>query len=123
MPEGDDSENRLASRHLSYPDGRRYAVTAHPTEKIIDDNQNKSRASLHPPPKGIGIYTTFLYYKYNELQVVLLHFLLERAGVKRIKSSGYISLIPTFFLNEEEVHTCVDTYDLKEGALRTFLVK
>ena len=58
MPEGDDSENRLASRHLSYPDGRRYAATAHPTKKIIDDNQNKSRASLHPPPKGRG-FTDF----------------------------------------------------------------
>ncbi len=54
MPEGDDSENRLTSRHLSYPDGRRYTATAHPTEEIIDDNQNKSRASLHPPPKGRG---------------------------------------------------------------------
>ncbi|MDO9168598.1 MAG: hypothetical protein Q7U18_05820, partial [Methylobacter sp.] len=32
MPEGDDSENRLTSHHLSYPDGRRYAATAHPTE-------------------------------------------------------------------------------------------
>ena len=43
MPEGDDSENRLTSRHLSCPDGRRYAATVYPTEKIINDKQPKSK--------------------------------------------------------------------------------
>ena len=81
MPEGDDSENRLTSHHLSYPDGRRYAATAHPTRKIIDDNQNKSRASLHPPPKGRG-FTDFFGKKFpvvnaTGITFVKLSFLLE----------------------------------------------
>ena len=58
MPEGDDSENRLTSHHLSYPDGRRYAATAYPTKRIIDDKQPKSIASLHPSPEGRG-FTDF----------------------------------------------------------------
>jgi len=58
MPEGDDSENRLTSHHLSYPDGRRYAATAYPTKRIIGDKQPRSRAHLHPPPKGRG-FTCF----------------------------------------------------------------
>jgi len=44
-----------------------------------------------------------------------LPLLLERAGVRRIKSSSYVPpLIPTFSLKGEGVGTCVDTYALRE---------
>jgi hypothetical protein len=39
--------------------------------------------------------------------------LLERRGVRRIKSTVYILLIPTFSLKGEGADTCVDTYALK----------
>jgi len=37
--------------------------------------------------------------------------LLERARVRRIKSLGYIPLIPTFSLKGEGAGAYVDTYD------------
>jgi hypothetical protein len=40
--------------------------------------------------------------------------LLERVGVRRIKSTRYIPLIPTFSLKGEGAGTCVDTYALKK---------
>ena len=42
-----------------------------------------------------------------------LPLLLERVGVRRIKSSHYIPLIPTFSLKGEGACTCVDTYALQ----------
>lgn len=39
-----------------------------------------------------------------------LPLLLERVGVRRIKTTTYIPLIPTFSLKGEDVGTCVDTY-------------
>jgi hypothetical protein len=36
--------------------------------------------------------------------------LLERAGVRKIKSSSYIPLIPTFSLWRRSSRTCVDSY-------------
>jgi hypothetical protein len=43
-----------------------------------------------------------------------LPLLLERVGVRRIKSSRYIPLIPTFSLWRRSSKTCVDTYALIE---------
>jgi hypothetical protein len=43
-----------------------------------------------------------------------LPLLLERVGVRRIKSTSYIPLIPTFSLKGEGAGTCVDTYALWE---------
>jgi hypothetical protein len=43
-----------------------------------------------------------------------LPLLLERVGVRRIKSISYIPLIPTFSLKGEGAGTCVDTYALRE---------
>jgi len=40
--------------------------------------------------------------------------LLERVGVRRIKSSSYIPLIPTFSLWRRSSRTCVDNYALWE---------
>jgi len=57
MPEGDDSENRLTSRHLSYPDGRRYAATAHPTEKIIMMNKQRQEHPYIPHLKERALRT------------------------------------------------------------------
>ena len=45
-----------------------------------------------------------------------LPLLLERAGVRRIKSTHYIPLIPTFSLKGEGAGTCVDTYASGEKA-------
>jgi len=39
---------------------------------------------------NIGIYTTFSHNKNNELKIIKLPLLLERVGVRRIKSSSYI---------------------------------
>ncbi|WP_333879236.1 hypothetical protein [Methylobacter sp.] len=39
-----------------------------------------------------------------------LPLLLERVGVRRIKTTTYIPLIPTFSLKGEGAGTCVDTY-------------
>jgi len=69
---------------------------------------------LLPPPRGIGIYTTIMY---NETRGYSSHkrpLLLERVGVRRIKSTCYIPLIPTFSLKREGSGTCVDTYALWE---------
>jgi len=46
---------------------------------------------------------------------IKLPLLLERVGVRRIKSSSYIPLIPTFSLWRRSSRTCVDTYALGEG--------
>jgi len=43
-----------------------------------------------------------------------LPLLLERAGVRRVKSSIYIPLIPAFSLWRRSGRTCVDTYALRE---------
>jgi hypothetical protein len=40
---------------------------------------------------------------------------LERVGVRRIKSTIYIPLIPAFSLEGEGADTCVDTYAAKLG--------
>ena len=56
---------------------------------------------LLPLPLGIGIYTTIMY---NETRGYSSHkrpLLLERVGVRRIKSTCYIPLIPTFSLKGE----------------------
>ena len=45
-----------------------------------------------------------------------LPLLLERAGERRMKSTTYIPLIPTFSLKGEGAHTCVDTHALRERA-------
>jgi len=54
-----------------------------------------------------------------------LPLLLERAGVRRIKSSSYIPLIPTFSLWRRSSMTCVDTNakgrGLGEGNLKKIL--
>jgi hypothetical protein len=42
-----------------------------------------------------------------------LPLLLERAGVRRLKSSAYIPLIPAFSLWRRSSRTCVDTYALR----------
>jgi len=42
------------------------------------------------------------------LQQTQLPLLLERVGVRRIKSTVYIPLIPTFSLKGEGSRTCVD---------------
>jgi len=47
----------------------------------------------------------------------LLPLLLERVGVRRIKSTAYIPLIPAFSLKGEGADACVDTYALMEGFL------
>jgi hypothetical protein len=44
-----------------------------------------------------------------------LPLLLERVGVRRIKSTSYTPLIPTFSLKGEGAGTCVDTYAKGEG--------
>jgi hypothetical protein len=41
----------------------------------------------------------------------------ERVGVRRIKSTNYISLIPAFSLKGEGAGTCVEIYTLMERAL------
>ena len=46
-----------------------------------------------------------------------LPLLLERVGVRRIKSSSYIPLIPTFSLWRRGSRTCVDIYALWRGLL------
>jgi hypothetical protein len=43
-----------------------------------------------------------------------LPLLLERVGVRRIKSISYIPLIPTFSLKGEGAGTCVNTYARRE---------
>jgi hypothetical protein len=45
-------------------------------------------------------------------KVAKLPLLLERVGVRRIKSSVYIPLIPAFSLWRRGAITCVDTYAL-----------
>jgi len=45
---------------------------------------------------------------------IKLPLLLERVGVRRIKSSSYIPLIPTFSLWRRSSRTCVDTYARRE---------
>jgi hypothetical protein len=50
-----------------------------------------------------------------------LPLLLERVGVRRIKSTVYIHLIPTFSPKGEGVNTCVDTYALIPRGIRSFL--
>jgi len=45
-----------------------------------------------------------------------LPLLLERAGERRIKSTIYIPLIPTFSLKGEGAGTCVDSYATRERA-------
>jgi len=42
------------------------------------------------PGRSIGIYITFSHNKNNELKTIKLPLLLERVGVRRIKSSSYI---------------------------------
>jgi len=44
-----------------------------------------------------------------------LPLLLERVGVRRIKSTGYIPLIPAFFLKGEGAPTCVDIFASEGG--------
>jgi hypothetical protein len=46
-----------------------------------------------------------------------LPLLLERVGVRRIKSISYIPIIPTFSLKGEGAGTCVDTYAQREAGL------
>jgi len=58
---------------------------------------------------------SFSHNKNNELKTIKLPLLLERVGVRRIKSNSYIPLIPTFSLKGERSEgsgagTCVDTY-------------
>jgi hypothetical protein len=48
---------------------------------------------------------------------ILLPLLLERVGVRRIKTSIYIPLIPAFSLKGEGAGICLDTYPLMERAL------
>gem|GEM_PF-1163924 len=48
-----------------------------------------------------------------DCKLTWLPLLLERVGVRRIKTSIYIPLIPTFSLKGEGAGTCVDTYALK----------
>jgi len=50
---------------------------------------------------------------YRSIQLPLL---LERVGVRRIKTPTYIPLIPTFSLKGEGAGTCVDTYGNKGDA-------
>jgi len=59
---------------------------------------------------GIAIYTTFLYLNSVGCKSTSLPLLLERAGERRIKSTIYIPLIPTFSLKGEGAGTCVDSY-------------
>ena len=49
---------------------------------------------------------------------IKLPLLLERVGVKRIKSSVYIPLIPAFSLKGEGADTCVDTYAQRESGTK-----
>jgi len=46
-------------------------------------------------------------------KVTWLPLLLERVGVRRVKTTLYIPLIPTFSLKGEGAGTCVDTYAYK----------
>jgi len=59
----------------------------------------------------------FLYFNAMSGKSFLLPLLLERVGVRRIKSTAYIPLIPAFSLKEEGADACVDTYALMEGFL------
>jgi hypothetical protein len=55
---------------------------------------------------------------YNETMGCSSHkppLLLERVGVRRIKSTSYTPLIPTFSLKGEGAGICVDTYAAGEG--------
>jgi hypothetical protein len=53
----------------------------------------------------------FIITKTMGCKVARLPLLLERVGVRRIKSSVYIPLIPAFSLWRRSAITCVDTYD------------
>ncbi len=46
---------------------------------------------------------------YNSARPARLPLLLKRVGVRRIKSTGYIPLIPAFSLKGEGASTSVDT--------------
>jgi hypothetical protein len=54
----------------------------------------KNRRKVCPykkcPSLSISIYTTFSHNKNNELKTIKLPLLLERVGVRRIKSISYI---------------------------------
>jgi hypothetical protein len=60
-----------------------------------------------------------IFYIFNTMSCksILLPLLLERVGVRRIKSDTYIPLIPTFSLKGEGAGACLDTYALAEGKL------
>jgi len=75
-----------------------------------------------PIPEGIGIYITIMHNKTMDYSSHKLPLLLERVGVRRIKSSSYIPLIPTFSLWRRSCRTCVDTYALKERQLNDVLL-
>jgi hypothetical protein len=63
-----------------------------------------------------GIYTN-IYHKTMGCKAIKLPLLLERVGVRRIKSSVYIPpLIPAFSLWRRCAITCVDTYGWAERA-------
>jgi len=74
---------------------------------LIHNELNTRREN--PLPKGIGLYTTFLYFKYKEFQIDLTPLLLEGCGEEN-KLTRYIPLIPAFSLKGEGADTCEDTY-------------
>jgi len=72
--------------------------------------ERRSKAALNPLSFWAYASTQLLYIiktmSYNHTNLPLL---LERAGVRRIKSSSYIPLIPTFSLWRRGSMTCIYT--------------
>jgi hypothetical protein len=64
----------------------------------------------------------FIVMKTMGCKSAKLPLLLERVGVRRIKSIVYIPLIPAFSLKGEGVGTCVDTYAPREKEQITCLL-
>jgi hypothetical protein len=86
-------------------------------QKLCVANLRNKNGTVIPYPAVAWVYTQLLYIiKTMTCSSTKLPLLMERAGMRRIKSTSYIPLIPAFSLKGEGASICVDTYDFMFSA-------